>query len=183
MRSTAIRVDYVRRSVANHLNDLSRQHADVVVHTAGRWLADPDDHTERLVRHALRTLIKRGDPDALALLGFAAPATIVVTGFDIDPRVRVGGKQMFSAMVHNTGDEPVDVVIDYSIGFRKANGTIAHKVFKLAAKSIAPHEQIPIAKSHSFAPITTRRFYPGGHELALQVNGRRMASAIFELGL
>jgi len=172
---------YVRRSVANHLNDLSRQHPDVVVATATRWLADPDDNTARLVRHALRTLIKRGDPAALALLGFATPATITVTGFEITPQVRIGEKQTLGACVHNTGDAPVDVVIDYSIGFRKANGAIAHKVFKLATTSIAPHTEITISKSHSFAPITTRRFYPGSHELALQVNGQRMAVARFEL--
>jgi 3-methyladenine DNA glycosylase AlkC len=175
--------EYVRRSVANHLNDLSRQHADIVVQTAARWLAAPDANTGRLVRHALRTLVKRGDSDALALLGFASPATITVTDLDIAPRVRIGDKLPMAAVVRNSGDESVNVVIDYSVGFRKANGTIAHKVFKLASKSLAPREQIAISKSHSFAPITTRRYHPGGHELAVQVNGRRMALAQFELHL
>lgn len=173
--------DYVRRSAANHLNDLSRQHPEIVVDTAARWLSDPDANTDRLVRHALRTLVKRGDPNALALLGFAVPTSISLTGLTVDPTVRVGGKVAMSAVLTNSGDDAVKVVIDYSIGFRKANGTIAHKVFKLAAKTVGPHERVDIAKSHSFAPITTRRYYPGGHELAVQVNGRRMGVAKFDL--
>lgn len=173
--------DYVRRSVANHLNDLSRQHAEIVVDTAARWLAESDDNTDRLVRHALRTLVKRGDPKALALLGFSAPTSLGLTGLTVDPTVRVGGKVAMSAVLTNAGDEPIKVVVDYSIGFRKANGTIAHKVFKLVARTVGPREQVDIAKSHSFAPITTRRYYPGGHELAVQVNGQRMGLAEFEL--
>ncbi|WP_207836006.1 DNA alkylation repair protein [Williamsia soli] len=173
--------DYVRRSVANHLNDLSRQHPELVVDTATRWLAAPDANTDRLVRHALRTLIKRGDANALALLGFAAPASISLVGLNVDPTVSVGGTLGISATLINSGDEPVRVIVDYSVGFRKANGTVAHKVFKLAAKTVGPGERVDIAKTHSFAPITTRRYYPGGHELAIQVNGLRMGLAEFEL--
>lgn len=173
--------DYVRRSVANHLNDLSRAHPEIVVDTAARWMADPDANTERLVRHALRTLVKRGDSNALALLGFSAPTSIGLTGLTVDPVVRVGDKLAMFAVLTNSGDEPIKVVVDYSIGFRKANGTIAHKVFKLAAKTVGPREQVDLAKSHSFAPITTRRYHPGGHELAVQVNGKRMGLVEFEL--
>lgn len=173
--------DYVRRSVANHLNDLSRHHADLVVDTATRWLAEPDANTDRLIRHALRTLVKRGDPNALALLGFAAPAGVGITDLTVDTAVSVGNKLTISAVLVNSGPEPAKVVVDYSIGFRKANGTIAHKVFKLAAKTVGPGERIDVAKSHSFAPITTRKYYPGGHELAIQVNGVRMGVAEFEL--
>jgi len=76
--------EYVRRSVANHLNDLSRQQAAIVVETARAWLAQPDENTARLVAHGLRTLVKRGDPDALALLGFTPAATIRVDGPTLD---------------------------------------------------------------------------------------------------
>jgi hypothetical protein len=173
--------DYVRRSVANHLNDLSRQHPDLVVDIATRWLAEPDANTDRLVRHALRTLVKRGDANALALLGFAAPTGVSVVELRVDETVSVGEKLGISATLFNSSDEPVKVVVDYSVGFRKANGTVAHKVFKLAAKTVGPGERLGITKMHSFAPITTRRYYPGGHELAVQVNGLRMGLVSFEL--
>ena len=75
----------------------------------------------------------------------------------------------------------MNVVVDYSIGFRKANGAITHKVFKLATKSMRPGEHLRLTKSHSFVPITTRRYHPGRHELAVQVNGRRMGVAEFDL--
>jgi 3-methyladenine DNA glycosylase AlkC len=173
--------EYVRRSVANHLNDLSRLHAGLVVDTAARWSSQPDANTGKLVRHALRTLVKRGDPDALALLGFEVPTGLYLSGLAVDDAVQTGGKLLIEAVLTNSGSAPAKVVIDYSVGFRKANGSIAHKVFKLAAKTIGPGEQVHLTKSHSFALITTRRYYPGTHELAVQVNGQRMGSAEFVL--
>jgi 3-methyladenine DNA glycosylase AlkC len=173
--------EYVRRSVANHLNDLSRRHAGLVVETAARWLGRPDHNTDKLVRHALRTLVKRGDPKALALLGFEAPTGLYLSGLAVDESVTTGGKLLVEAVLTNSGSAPAKVVIDYSIGFRKANGSVAHKVFKLASRTIGPGERAHLIKSHSFAPITTRRYYPGKHELAVQVNGQRMGIAEFDL--
>ncbi|CAM2980217.1 3-methyladenine DNA glycosylase AlkC [Williamsia muralis] len=173
--------EYVRRSVANHVNDLSRHHPDLVVSTAARWQSAPDANTGKLVRHALRTLVKKGDPGALALLGFDAPTGLDLTELIVDPTVDTGDKLTFAVTLAHSGESPVNVVVDYSIGFRKANGAITHKVFKLATKTMRPGEHLSLSKSHSFAPITTRRYHPGRHELAVQVNGRRMGVAEFDL--
>jgi 3-methyladenine DNA glycosylase AlkC len=173
--------EYVRRSVANHLNDLSRLHADLVVETAARWQSAPDGNTDKLVRHALRTLVKRGHPNALALLGFHAPNSLSLSELVVDKIVSTGDKLSFSATLTNVASSPVRVTIDYSVGYRKANGTIAHKVFKLSTATIGGGERVQFAKLHSFAPITTRRHHPGRHELAVQVNGKRMGLAEFEL--
>ena len=173
--------EYVRRSVANHINDLSRHHPDLVVATAARWQGAPDANTGRLVRHALRTLVKKGDPDALALLGFDAPAGVDLIELDVDHTVTTGDELTFTATLTHSGLTPIRMVVDYSIGFRKANGALAHKVFKLSTRTIAPGERMRLTKSHSFVPITTRRYHPGRHELAVQVNGRRMGVAQFDL--
>ena len=164
--------EYVRRSVANHLNDLSRTDAAVVVETAGRWLAHPDANTGRLVRHALRTLVKKGDLGALALLGFGPVPGIRVDGPHLtSATVTVGGALGFSATVHNAGASPARVVVDYVVHHRKANGTQTPKVFKITATTIPAGGTLPLARRHSFKVITTRRYHPGEHAIEVQVNG------------
>lgn len=163
--------EYVRRSVANHLNDLSRKDPAVTVETAGRWLADPAPTTLPLVRHALRTLVKRGDPEALALLGFA-PTPHVTVDLTLDAHeVRVGERLGFTAEVTNDGSAPARVVVDYVVHHLKANGSQTTKVFKLTTADLAPGERLRLARAHSFKVITTRRYHPGTHAIELQVNG------------
>ncbi|MGW5868662.1 DNA alkylation repair protein [Streptomyces sp. NPDC055239] len=173
--------EYVRRSVANHLNDLSRDHPEVVLDTARRWLEHPDATTERLVRHGLRTLVKRGDPGALELLGFA-PAALEVDGPHLDQEsVPFGGSVRFTASIRNTGESRARLAIDYIVHHRKANGSLTAKTFKLTTRTLAPDEQIHVTREHSFRPITTRRYYPGRHTISLQINGVESDRADFEL--
>jgi 3-methyladenine DNA glycosylase AlkC len=173
--------DYVRRSVANHLNDLSRQNPELVVETAQAWLAQPDAHTRRLVRHALRTLVKNGNPAALALLGFA-PAAVTVTGPVLSTRaVPFGGELEFTATVVNTGPVEAKLAIDYVMHHRKANGTQTAKTFKLTTATLAPGEKLELSRRHSFRAITTRRYHPGAHAVELQLNGVRSERAEFDL--
>ncbi|SDB95016.1 conserved repeat domain-containing protein [Sanguibacter gelidistatuariae] len=174
--------DYVRRSVANHLNDLSRHDPAVVVEVARRWLAAPDASTERLVRHALRTLVKAGNPGALELLGFAPAPGAVVDGPALAATVvQVGEVLAFTATVRNTGSEPARLVIDYVVHHRKANGTQTAKVFKITTTTLQPGEHLAVDRRHSFKVISTRRYHPGEHAIELQVNGVASGRASFVL--
>jgi len=174
--------EYVRRSVANHLNDLSRQNAGVVVETARAWLADPDENTARLAAHGLRTLVKRGDADALALLGFVPVDSIAVVGPTLDSAsVPFGGSVRFGFGVTNTGSVPARLAIDYIVRHSRANGTQSSKTFKLTTATLAPGETLERSREHSFRAITTRRYYPGPHAIELQVNGVVAGRADFEL--
>lgn len=173
--------EYVRRSVANHLNDLSRKDPGVAVETARRWLGAPTPTTLPLVRHALRTLVKRGDTEALALLGFA-PTPEVVADLALDAtEVRVGDTLALTAEVHNGGVAAARVVVDYVVHHRKANGTQTTKVFKLTTADIGPGETLRLVRRHSFKVITTRRYHPGTHAVELQVNGVTAGRRDFEL--
>lgn len=173
--------DYVRRSVANHLNDFSRDIPDIVVTAAARWLPDPDANTERLVRHALRTVIKKGNTDALALLGFT-PASLEVTGPVLDvAELHIGGSLELSASIINRGAEPARVVIDYIVHHTKANGGVTGKTFKLKTTTIAPGDSIDVRRQHSFRTLTTRKYYPGPHAIELQINGVNYGRAEFML--
>ncbi|MDV8024948.1 DNA alkylation repair protein [Rhodococcus sp. IEGM 1330] len=173
--------DYVRRSVANHLNDFSRDVPDLVVRSAARWLDEPDANTDQLVRHALRTVIKNGNTDALALLGFA-PADLEVDGPTLDAvELRIGDSVHFDASIRNVGTEPAKVAIDYIVHHTKANGGMTGKTFKLTTKTIAPGESIDVARQHSFRTLTTRKYYPGPHSIELQINGVSYGFAEFAL--
>lgn len=176
--------EYVRRSVANHLNDLSRREPELAVATASAWLAEPGDDpaaTGKLVRHALRTLVKQGHPEALGLLGFA-PTRVEVTGPRLaSDTVAIGGSLRFTATVHNPDPDPARLAIDYVVHHRKANGTLTGKTFKLTTRVLAPGESFELSRKHSFRVITTRRYHPGPHALELQVNGVRSGRAEFVL--
>ena len=173
--------EYVRRSVANHLNDLSRIDPAVVTRIARDWDAEPDVNTPRVLRHGLRTLIKKADQEALALLGYTGDGLRVDRPRVSSAAVPSGGTLSFTAVVANDGETDAAVAIDYSIGFVRANGAVAPKTFKLASRRLAPGESMVVTKTHSFRPITTRTYYPGHHYVTVQANGTLSPRADFTL--
>jgi 3-methyladenine DNA glycosylase AlkC len=174
--------DYVRRSTANHLNDLGRQQPKLAVDTASRWLEHPDANTAGLVRHALRVLVKNGDPGALQLLGFGAIDGVLAAMPVLGERtVAVGGELAFSVTVENTGESAARLAIDYVVHHVKANGSQTPKVFKLTTTTLAPGATATFSRRHSFKEITTRRYHPGTHAIQIQINGVTGEKAPFEL--
>jgi 3-methyladenine DNA glycosylase AlkC len=175
--------DFVRRSVANHLNDISRLDPGLATSTATRWASDGDKHTPGLMRHSMRTLIKRGNPAALALVGFTGEReAFTVTGPAIDvDHVELGQDLVFSASITNVSPSPATVAIDYVINHVKANGRHAPHVFKLTKKTLAPGATLDLTRRHPFRLITTRTYYSGEHDVQLQINGHRFGTAAFTL--
>lgn len=174
--------EYVRRSVANSLNDIAKDHPDLVSAIAGKWLAGtPDGNRKRLVRHACRTLIKRGDKATLAALGYAEPQ-VSLASLDLDAdTVLFGEKLNLSAQLHSETDRAQDLVIDYVVHHRKANGETSPKVFKWKTLTLAGRGVTHLEKSHAFKPITTRTYYGGAHAVEIQINGIPFGRAEFEL--
>jgi hypothetical protein len=130
----------------------------------------------------MRTLIKQGHPEALALLGFrpAEGVTVEAPRLSADA-VAIGGELRFSATLSNTGAEPARLAIDYVVHHRKANGKTTPKVFKLTTRTLLPGETTTIERGHSFKVISTRVYYPGEHSLTLQVNGEPHGPTTFTL--
>ncbi len=173
---------FVRRSVANHLNDHAKNHPDLVVETLNRWKSEhPVEETDWLVKHATRTLVKKGHPGALELIGFKKGADVKVENLTVTPAVKTGDYLEFSFDLVSTGKKPQKLVIDYVIYFKKADGSLAPKVFKMTTKSLPPGERISLQKRHSFRKITTRVYYPGEHEMAIQINGIENGKTHFKL--
>ena len=178
--------EYVRRSVANHLNDVTKDHPDVAIATLTRWRREcPREHRDRLewiVSHALRGLIKSGHAGALAMIGAASDAQVLARDLELRrERVRVGESLDFSCTLLSTGDAPQRVVVDYVVHYVKANGGLARKVYKLRTFDLAPGAEVTLGKAHSLKPITTRTYYPGLHRLGIQVNGRVLIERTWRL--
>jgi len=168
---------YVRNSIANHLNDISKHHPELVVETLSRWVkAAPPQHHDKIQwikKQALRTLIKKGHPKALGLMGVADKSAVKTTPLKLNKeKFKVGETLEFEVTLTSTSAKPQKLIVDYGIGFLKSNGAISTKIFKLKTLELAPREKIVIRKRHSLKAITTSTFYSGRHELVLQVNGK-----------
>ncbi|WP_182867336.1 hypothetical protein [Stieleria mannarensis] len=175
---------YVTRSVANHLNDLTKSHPELVLETLARWKkAGKQDEPELrwMSKHALRTLIKQGSTDALRFLGYRPDPKIEVGGYELArSEIRPGQAIELSFTVSAHRDE--SLMIDYVIDFVKANGTLAAKVHKLKQIELAKGESKTIRKRHVLrANATTYTLYPGTHHVTLQINGQAFGTLPFEL--
>ena len=172
---------YVRRSVANHLNDIAKDHPKLVVQTLRDWQKDGDENLDWITRHALRTLIKDGRSDALALIGFGK-VDVTVTEFRVEPaHIKMDEAITIQLTLQSNSDTPQNLLIDYAIHFVKANGTTSPKVFKWTQKEVNGRQTLTLSKKHKIKPITTRRYYSGKHEVAVQVNGRVLTNTPFHL--
>jgi 3-methyladenine DNA glycosylase AlkC len=173
--------DYVRRSVANSLNDVAKDHPDRVAALAADWLADAPEPRRRMLRHALRGLVKAGHPGALAALGHGPAALRLAALRLVSTEVRFGDALGFEATLVHEGAAPAEVALDYVVHHRKANGALSPKVFKWRVLSLAPGQSVALARRHPMRPITTRVYHDGPHRLEIVANGASLGAADFTL--
>lgn len=163
--------EYVRRSVANNLNDIGKDHPQVLIEVASRWLKDASAERAALVRHALRFLIKQGHPGALKALGYGEKASVTVSGKSVPARVRIGEKIRVTVNVTSASRRPQTLSVDLSVGYVKADGSRRARVFKMSVIDLAPKQTVVLSKVLSFAQHTTRRHFPGRHPMDVVING------------
>ncbi|SIQ29334.1 3-methyladenine DNA glycosylase AlkC [Rhizobium sp. RU20A] len=175
--------DYVRRSVANSLNDIAKDHPDVVAEVVATHLPGASRERRQLLRHACRTLLKRGEAAILGHFGFAQTEAITATLTLGANRVRFGDSLPLTLTVENRGPVASELMIDYAVHHVKADGSLSPKVFKWTAVSLAPGETRRLERRHALRPITTRRYYPGRHAVDIRVNGAILADAEFDLDM
>lgn len=170
---------YVRRSVANNLNDISKDHPEFVIAIARKWLGQ-SAYTNWIIKHACRTLLKQGDIRALELFGYQVPQHIKLKQFSVSTNVKQGGILEFSFELLADEVELGKLRLEYAIDFVRANNRTSTKVFKIAEGDYK-EKQKQIEKCHSFRKISTRRYYAGAHMLSIRINGREMARKTFML--
>jgi 3-methyladenine DNA glycosylase AlkC len=172
--------EYVRRSVANNLNDISKDHPALVLGIGERWLGH-SARTDRIVKHACRTLLKAGNPRAMRLFGFADPAVLRVEQLRLSAAaVPLGGELRFGFELHNDGAEARKVRLEYRVDYVKASGKRSPKVFQIKEADLAPGRHA-VERKLSLVERSTRKHYPGEHGIAIVVNGVEKAAGNFEL--
>ncbi len=174
--------EYVRRSVANNLNDIAKDHPELVVAIANRWWEDGGPERRRLIRHGLRTLIKRGHAGALAVMGFDPGTEVRVAGVRIEPDpVSIGCKVRIEVVLENAAHTPQGALVDLIIHFVKANGSTSPKVFKGIETRLDGGGTTSFSKTVSLRQQSTRIHHAGTHVVEIQVNGTARPGGRFEL--
>ncbi len=172
----------VRRSVANNLNDIGKDNPTALIATCRRWMREPTPERRWLVRHALRSAVKRGDPEALQILGFVPAGAVAVRAIDITPAVvPIGESVTFTVELANEGPSTEQLLVDLRVYFMKANGRPSPKVFKVKALDLDPQTSARLTKTISLAQHTTRTHYPGLHRVEVLVNGGASGSRAFDV--
>jgi len=172
----------VRRSVANHLNDVAKAEPDLVVRVLTEWSNETDPIDERMVRHALRTLVKQGHPGALALLGFTTdPAVDIIQFACVPDQISLGEDITLKAELTSTSEQDQFLVIDFVIHHVKASGATSTKVFKWKTERLGARETVRLSKRRRIQTASTRRYHAGNHRIDLQVAGDVVASTEFHL--
>ncbi len=173
--------EYVRRSVANNLNDIAKLHPDVVVQILSQWWKSDSISRVKLITHACRTMLKNGHSGALALLGFLPPQALTVNLRLASSTLNLDGEQEVTLTVSNNALHSQKLMIDYAVHHQKANGELRPKVFKWRSLTLNPKSSITLLKRHSFRPVTTRKYYAGDHKIGILINGEMFCEQPFTL--
>jgi 3-methyladenine DNA glycosylase AlkC len=172
--------EFVRKSVANNLNDISKDHPKLVLDMCERWYGK-SENTDWIIKHACRTMLKAGDSRAMLLFGFGDPRRIGVGQLTLDKkRLAIGEQVRFTFAMHVGARKACKVRLEYIVYFAKAKGKVSQKVFKITENAFAPGEH-RVTRRHSFADMSTRKHYPGKHQIAIIVNGTEKARASLTL--
>jgi 3-methyladenine DNA glycosylase AlkC len=173
--------EFVRKSVANNLNDIAKDNPEVVIHLAKRWKGK-SDKTDWIIKHGCRTLLKQGNSDALELFGFGSVQNIQISDLEITtPQVKIGHDLAFHFKIWNHNNRQAKIRVEYAVYYRKANGTLAKKVYKISEKEYQARSETHINRKQSFRVITTRKFHTGLHRLAVILNGKEFKKLDFTL--
>jgi len=173
--------EYVRRSVANNLNDIAKDHPDLAASVAAHWMKNATPDRQRLVKHGLRTLVKQGHTGALEALGYTTRPEVEVRFATGAKMVRLGEDLTLEATITSTGKKAQKLVVDFVVHYRKANGTLAPKIFKWKVLDLPPGGQAVLKKRQRMVSRSVRNLYPGKHAVGVLVAGRERASREFRL--
>ena len=172
--------EYVRRSVANNLNDIAKDNPQIVIEIANKWKGQSKE-TDAIIKHACRTLLKQGNIEILKHFGLDS-SKVAITDFKIKKtKVAIGNYLEFSFKVQNNDSKSQKIRLEYAVYYLRQNGQLSKKVFKISERLFEPNQSSEIQRKQSFKLITTRKFYAGLQKLSIIANGEEKESATFEL--
>ncbi len=174
--------EFVRRSVANNLNDVAKDNPEIIISIAKSWFGK-NKETDALVKHACRTLLKDGNREIMELFGFGSLKNVEIKDFSIStPQVKTGDALSFSFQLLSKSKSSSKIRLEYGIYYQKANGSLSRKVFKISEKVYEGESKTSINRDQPFKEITTRKYHTGLHRLSLIINGEEYEELLdFEL--
>lgn len=172
--------EYVRRSVANNLNDISKDHPELMLNLCHKWKGI-SDVTDKVIKHACRTLLKNAHPKALSLFDYGDPENVILSDFWADKGVRIGEKFNYGFTVSHSMKTPFKMRVEVAIDYVKSSGKRNRKIFKVSEIELKPDIQVSYSRTQSFHDLTTRKHYSGTHGLAVIINGVEMNTVDFEV--
>ncbi|MGL6298219.1 MAG: DNA alkylation repair protein [Methanobacteriaceae archaeon] len=173
--------EIVRKSVANNLNDISKDNPKIVIALVKRW-QDNSKNMDKIIKHGCRTLLKQGNAEVMEIFGFGSVKNIKIWNFEIlTPKVKIGDSLEFNFELLNNNENSSKIRIEYGIYYQKKNGNLSKKVYKISEKEYRGNSITKITRKQSFRVITTRVFYPGLHQISIIINGNEFEKYDFEL--
>jgi 3-methyladenine DNA glycosylase AlkC len=172
--------EIVRRSVANNLNDIAKDNPDTVIEFAQQYIGK-STQSDRTIKHACRTLLKRACPEALVLFGYDSANIELVEFKVLTEKVTMGEHAEFSFSIKNNSEKTKKIRLEYGLYFMKKNGQLTKKVFKISERSLAANELHKVQRKQSFKPISTRVYHAGVHQVSIILNGKEFEAKDFEL--
>jgi 3-methyladenine DNA glycosylase AlkC len=173
--------EYVRKSVANSLNDISKDNPAVFMEFVTKWFGK-SDNVNKVLKHASRTLLKKGNPAIMKIFGFEEKKKTKIADLDISPlKVKIGGQINFSFSLVNKEKSAQKLRLEYKIYYAKNGGKLSSKIFRISESIYEPGKNYQVKKVQSFQDMTTRKHYKGKHKLVIVVNGAEAAEKEFEV--
>jgi 3-methyladenine DNA glycosylase AlkC len=167
--------EFVRKSVANNLNDITKDNPDTVLGIVKRWQGH-SPRTDWIIKHGSRTLLRKAHPQAMKLFGLAVADKITIDKLKVvDKRIAIGGTLHFNFELTNNGTKPIKLRVEYGIDYMKSNGKGNRKLFKITENTYQPGQTYTFKRAQSFRNLTTRKHYAGQHTLAVVINGQELA--------
>ncbi|MCV6608610.1 MAG: DNA alkylation repair protein [Campylobacterales bacterium] len=171
-------IEYVRRSVANNLNDISKDNSDLLIEITKKWIGK-NTNRDKLLKHGCRTLLKDGNEEIMTLFGFTDPKDITLSDFQILKKVDVGEKIPFSFQI-SSKKQLGKIRLEYELEMVRQKGKTGKKVFKISEGNYTDKTK-KVETFHSFKIVTTRKYYSGTHKITLIINGRKFVTKDFQL--
>lgn len=171
--------EWVRKSVSNSLNDLSKDFPEDTIAFTKRWL-NHSKEVNQLLKHGNRTLLKAGNMEVMNLFGFANDIRFTLHKFELtEQKIQIGGELSFDFALELDASQETTLRLEYRMYFLRANDTHYAKTFKIKEQSISQKTTVEVQKRHNFKIITTRKYYPGEHFVSLIVNGKELEKNAF----
>lgn len=173
--------EYVRKSVANNINDISKDNPEIVLNLIEKWKGTSKE-TDWIIKHGSRTLLKQGHPEIFKYYQLKTSDHLLLQNFKLENHVvKQGAELNFSFTIQNNDNITHELRLEYAMYYKRQSATPSKKVFKISEKILQPNDSLSVAKKQSFKPITTRKYYPGTHQIGIIINGVEKGNLSFEL--